>query len=64
MDWTGFYMVTTSVMKGLKGLCTIDYINIPPKVVYYTVSSLETTKKPIEKESFDVKGEKSVLFMN
>ena len=34
------------------------------KTTYYTVSRLETTKKPIEKESFDVKDEKRIRFMN
>ena len=34
------------------------------KTTYYTVSRLETTKKAIEKESFDVKDEKRIRFMN
>ena len=37
-----------SYPKYLKGLC-IDYINISQNTTYYTVSSLETMRKPNEK---------------
>ena len=52
-----------SYPKYLKGLC-IDYINISQNTTYYTVSSLETMRKPNEKQSFEVKDEKSIQFIN
>ena len=63
-NWLQRYLYFHAFQKCLKGLCIIEYINMSLKTTYYTVSRLETTKKPIEKESFDVKDEKRIRFMN